>query len=64
MIIFNVYHTLRSYEVWVLIHGVQQTEFFVILDHFLPFYPPNPENQNFQNNGKTHKNIIILPKST
>ena len=28
-------------------HGVQQTEFFVILDHLLPFYPSNPENQIF-----------------
>ena len=28
---------------------MQQTEFFAILDHFLPFYPPNdPKNQNFE----------------
>ena len=32
-------------------YGAQQTEFFVILDRFLPFYPPPPppmdaENQN------------------
>ena len=27
----------------------RQTEFFVILDHFLPFYPyNNPKTQNFQ----------------
>ena len=45
-------------------HGVQQTEFFVILDHLLPFYPSNPENQNFHNNGKTPKDITILHKST
>ena len=27
---------------------MRRTEFFVILDHFLPLYPPNnPRNQNF-----------------
>ena len=32
--------------------------FFVILGHFLPFYPPNnPKNQNF---GKIKKTIIII----
>ena len=30
--------------------GAQQTEFFVILDHSLHFYPTNnPKNQNFEN---------------
>ena len=30
-------------EIW------STTEFFVILDYFLPFYlPKNPENQNFE----------------
>ena len=51
---------------WFLRHGAQQTDFFVILDHFLPFYPPmDPENQNF---GKTIKKIpedmIILQMCT
>ena len=37
--------------------------FFVILDHFLPFYPPNgPKNQNFKNVKKTPVDIIILHK--
>ena len=36
----NVYHKLQSYDVWFLRYGLQQTGFFVILDHFLPFYPP------------------------
>ena len=32
----------------------REKEFFVILDHFLPFYPHNnPENQNFKK-GKKH----------
>ena len=53
-------------------HGVQQTKFFVILDYFLPFYPPppprppspnNPENQNFENPKKAPGAIIILPKA-
>ena len=25
-----------------------QQNFFVILGHFLPFYPNNPKNQNFE----------------
>ena len=28
------------YDIWFLRYEVQWTEFFVILDHFLPFYPP------------------------
>ena len=28
-------------DVWFLRYGVEQTEFFVILDGFLPFYPLN-----------------------
>ena len=44
---------------------MQQTEFFVILDHFLPFYPPmDPENQNFEKMKKTLEDIIILQMFT
>ena len=32
----------QSYDLWFLSYGVQQTNIFVILDHFLPFYPPPP----------------------
>ena len=40
---------------------MQQTEFFVILDQFLPFYPPsNPKNQNFEKMKKRYEDIIIL----
>ena len=43
---------------------MQQTEFLVILNHFLPFYPPNiPENLNFEKK-KTPGDIIILHKCT
>ena len=39
--------------VWFLRYWVRKTEFFVILDCFLPFYPSiNPENQNFNKNEK------------
>ena len=34
----HVYHKWQSYDVWFLRYGVQQTEFFVILDRFLPFW--------------------------
>ena len=44
----HVYHKWQSYDVWFLSYWAQQTEFFVILDYFLHFYPPNnPKNQNF-----------------
>ena len=46
----HLHHKWQSYDVWFLRYGVQQTEFFVILDWFLPFYPPkDPENLNFEN---------------
>ena len=39
--------------------------FFVILDHFLLFYPPNnPKNQNFEKMKKMPRDIIILHKCT
>ena len=42
-------------EIWSV------TEFFVILGHFLPFYPTNnPKNQNFEKMKKTPGDIIIL----
>ena len=44
-----VYHKWQSYHVWFLRYGAWLTKVFVILDHFLPFSPPNnPKNQNFQ----------------
>ena len=58
-------HKWQSYDVWFLRYGVQQTEFFVILDHFLPFHlPNNPKNQNLEKMKKTPGNIIILHKCT
>ena len=40
----HVHHKSRSYDVWFLRYKVQRTKFFVILGHFLPFDPPNPNN--------------------
>ena len=43
-------------EIWTI---------FVILDHFLPFYPPkNLKNQNFEKMKKPIGDIIILHKRT
>ena len=56
----------QSCDVWFLRYWVRRTEFFVILDHFLPFYPPsNPKNENFEKKmKKTLGDIIILHKCT
>ena len=60
-----MYKKSQSHDVWFLIYGVQQTEFFVIIDHFLPFYHPmDPENQNFENVKKTLEDIITLQMFT
>ena len=49
----------------MVICRMQQREFFVILDRFLPFYPPNnPKNQNFKKLKKTSGYIIILNMCT
>ena len=45
--------------------SAQQTEFFVILDYFLQFYPTTTQkNQNFENVKKTPGDITILHKCT
>ena len=36
-----MYHKWRSYDLWFLRYGAPQTDFFVILDYFLPLDPPN-----------------------
>ena len=49
----------------VLRYGAQQTEFFIILGHFLPFYPTNnPKYQNFEKMNQSPGDIIILHKCT
>ena len=56
-----MYQKSQLYDVWFLRYEVRQTEFFVILDCFLPFYPPmDPESQNFEKTKKIPEDIIIL----
>ena len=60
------YHKSKSYNVW-LRYGTWQTEFFLILDHFLPFYPYSPlttQNQKFEKMKQNPGDIIILHKFT
>ena len=50
---------------WFLRYGAQRTEFFVILDHFLPFYPCNNlKNQNVEKMKKTPVDVIVLSLCT
>ena len=59
----HLHHKWQSYDVWFLRYRARQTEFFVILDSFLPFYLPiDPENQNFIKIKIIPKGIIILHK--
>ena len=61
----HVYHKWQSYDVWFLRHWAWWTEFFVILDHFLPFYPlKNLKNQNFKKMKKMPGDNIFLQKCT
>ena len=61
----HMYHR-QSYDVWFLRYEARRTEFFVILDCLLPFYPPpnNPKNRNFEKLKKLPEDIIILHKFT
>ena len=56
----NVYPKWQSYDVWFLRYEVWRTEFFVILDRFLPFYPPPPSPLTIQKSG----DIVILHMCT
>ena len=56
----HVYQKPQSYEVRFPRYGVKQTEFFVLLGTFLPFYPSNnPKHQNFEKWNFIHKITII-----
>ena len=58
---YKVFHKWQSYDVWFLKYQARCTESFVILYHFLHFYPPtNPKNQIFEKMEKAHGDIIIL----
>ena len=57
----HVYQKSQSYDVQFLRYTVRQTEFFVILDRFLPFYlTNNVKNQNFEKMKSTPGDIITL----
>ena len=61
----NLHHKWQSYDVWFLRHGAQLTGFFVILDHFLPFYSHmDLENKNFRKMSNAPEDIIILQMYT
>ena len=61
IIILHVYHIWKSYNVRFLIYGAQWSYFFVILDHFEPFYPTNnPKNRHLKKKGKNPGDTIIL----
>ena len=56
-----VYHKWQSLDAWLLRHGVQRTEFNVVLSFFLPFHPcNNQKSQNFVKMKKMHGDTIIL----
>ena len=52
----------QSYDVWFLRYGVRQTYFFIILDHFLPFYPLGTQKINILKKWKTHLKILSFYK--
>ena len=61
----NVYHKWQSYDVKILRYEVQQTEFLVIVDHLLPFYPLTTRKiKILKNRKKTNGDIIILHMCT
>ena len=44
----RLHHNWQLYDVWLLIYGAWRTQFFVILNHFSPYYHcNNRKNQNF-----------------
>ena len=60
----QVHHKWQSYDVCFLRYCAWQTEFFVILDQFLPFYPPNNPRNNFEKLKKMPRDVIILHMCT
>ena len=53
-------HTINDNhnDVWFMRYWVWQTEFFVILYHCLPFYPPNNPKIKILKNWKRHLEIL------
>ena len=68
IIILQMFTINESYDILFYRYGVQQTNFFVILDRFLPFYLLNNlKNQNFEklkkNPWRYHHFTIVYQKS-
>ena len=60
-----MYQKSLRYDEWFLRYGVRQTEFVVILDHFLTFYPTNnPKSKLFKKSKNLPGDIIILEMCT
>ena len=59
-----MYHKSESHDVWFLNMKCNRQIFFVLLGHFLPFYPPNSSNNENIKNEKKPGDIIILYKCT
>ena len=56
-----VYQKSQSYDVRFFRYGVRQTELFVVLGLFFPFYPTNNlQNQNLEKMKKTLQDIFGL----
>ena len=56
----HMYHKPRSHDGYFVRQKARRTETFVSLGHFLPFDPPNnQENQNFEKKEKKPGHIII-----
>ena len=61
IIILHVCQKPQSYDVCFLRYGVQQTDFFVILGHFLPFYHTiDPKNWNLGKKSKKTWRYYLL----
>ena len=56
----QVYHKWQSYDIWFLRYQLQQTDFFVILDHFLLFYPTIDPNIKIWKECKKHLEILTF----
>ena len=58
-------HVYQKHYLWFLRYGARQTEFFVIMDRFLPFYPLWTQKiKIYKKRKKKLKYIIILEMFT
>ena len=65
----HLYHKCQSYDVWFMRYEAGRTEFYVIFDCLLQFYPPNNPKNQILKNWKKHlekktNNFTRVPKMT